>query len=367
MVRLQVYNKELAKVLKELYPLPTTARALSHYQPLISEDGIFIPFIITITGEIREEKRYNGAIIKKVKCGAKEMTWKEYIRMILMFLPITKNPCINQFFMDYIRKRPRIDEFRVDHFIVDLGGKLAKIYNVYVPGTYKDIHYDSPFVPHDNHFYFSSMNFYSSGPSIAAELSRLFQYRDTFKEIHIHLNNNLGGQVETGSYIMRCLCGGREDWMKSQTSVSSDIHSSRVVKNLWVDDEVMAYMKQVGLTLSDVANLREYKTKYPGRIILHMSQNNFSAVFYFVTCMVYAFGSPRRFTRECYGEQLKFGTASNNQLILKGICNTCSGDGNTERVTIAGIPVLMPTLQDLDGPIELDDWNRFWIADDYLL
>ena len=48
-------------------------------------------------------------------------------------------------------------------------------------------------------------------------MTRLFANRDNYKTIHIHLDNNGGGDLVPVHLILRCLCGKKEKWMKRRS------------------------------------------------------------------------------------------------------------------------------------------------------
>ena len=95
-----------------------------------------------------------------------------------------------------------------------------------------------------------------------------------------------------------------------------------------------------------------------------MNRYNGSGAWYTITYLIYAFGSKiKRFTKECYGKTLKFGTISrkNSQLILHGISSTCSGDGNATPINFNGITISCPTIQFHSRSFDEQDWNRIWM------
>ncbi len=366
MVKLRAFNVALDKLLKENYPLPIThanVTELSHYVAVIKTTDYLIPFDITLDGRILEGK-FTSAVIQQVKMrGFKQMTWANYIKFVVSLFPVTRNPCIyDRFMLLCVRFKYLIDEYCIDHFVVDWRGQQTKLTNVYIkppPGMQLKHNVTDPdFVGHDNHFLLSSMIVMGdNGGQITAELQRLLAKRDDYDEIHFHLNNNGGGHTFALGFILLCLCGGREQWMKPSSIKRNRLNSTHTF-DMWTND----YYDGMGFSLADIYNLNQYKKKYKGRVYVYMSHNNYSAAFFFITYLVYAFGGmPRRYTKDCYGKQIKFGTiAKNAQLVLIGTTNTCSGDGDAESFNAAGIRVIIPTHQHIASSIQPQDWNRFW-------
>jgi hypothetical protein len=110
--------------------------------------------------------------------------------------------------------------------------------------------------------------------------------------------------------------------------------------------------------------LSKYNTKYNGKIYLHMNKQNGSAVWFFITYLIYSFSTKiHRFSKKCYGRTVKYGKIESDQLILLGHSGTTSGDGNS--ITIKydnNINIECPTQQFISCSIKKYDWNRFWIG-----
>ena len=101
-----------------------------------------------------------------------------------------------------------------------------------------------------------------------------------------------------------------------------------------------------------------YTTKYNGKIFLYMNKQNGSAVWYFITYLIYAFGE-NIIRYKKHG--IKFGKINSNQLQLYGQSGTTSGDGNPEKIKYKNIEILQPTEQFISCSIKKYDWNRFWL------
>jgi hypothetical protein len=392
-MKLKDYQAALDVQLKRHYPIANTThrnvRELSHFLPLVSDYTMLIPFEFNIKGEILDGK-FAGSRITHVKTGGatKLFTWLEYIAWLMQLFPVVFNPCVDpKIYVNYIKSKKLIVEYQIEYFVATRGEKHAstekpasraasteksiKLYNVYmkVPRGYQvEWPTDPPFISHDNHFLFSSFNYDDNVSALGKELSRLIQTRDTHEEIHIHLNGNFGGQIHPVNVILLCLCGGREKWMKNQVAMQGIDDQAE-----WDPWEITGdVMRPLGMTLIDMQCMEKLR-RYRGKITVHMFPSNGSATFFLISYLVYAFGKPRRFTRECYGEQLKgtgerssevkFGNGDSEQLTLLGTSGTTSGDGNDQVVTLdeaRGIRARIPQQQFLTGSINSLDWNRFW-------
>jgi hypothetical protein len=99
-----------------------------------------------------------------------------------------------------------------------------------------------------------------------------------------------------------------------------------------------------------------------------MSDINGSSSWFFITYLIYAFGNNIiRFNKKCHGRNLKFEMVNSNQLKLKGISSTTSGDGNSIYVKYKNIEICCPTEQFISCFIKNCDWNRFWIQNKNIL
>jgi hypothetical protein len=76
-------------------------------------------------------------------------------------------------------------------------------------------------------------------------------------------------------------------------------------------------------------HLPNYTTKYNGKIYLHMTKQNGSAAWFFITYLIYAFSNKiNRYSKKCYGQTIKYGTIESNQLKIIGHSGTTSGNCN---------------------------------------
>lgn len=387
MVKLKQLLAAVDKELQNHYPISGTTHKdgflISHLVYRVNDYSKIIPFDFDITGKIIDGTFANYSITKVCMSGGAMYTWHEYIRLMMEIIGICCNPCVSgRDFIILCRVGKVIADLSIDHFIAT-GGRAShgypkeitgapvnskvqrppvKLYNLYMkrPDNYSLPWISDPkFVGHDNHFLFTDFNFGPNRLELGKELSRLFQHRDRYKEIHIHLNNNAGGQLVPVYFIVKCLCGSKRlTWMRPQTAYNEK--DNIVEWDPWVPEEDGQAITALGIPLVDIDAFTKYKTKYSGKIYIHMSPLNGSACFFLITYLVYAFGTARRYTRECFGKQLKFGTGDSTQLKLLGTSNTTSGDGNTIRVKCEGVEVDIPQQQFLKGSINPIDWNRFW-------
>jgi hypothetical protein len=112
--------------------------------------------------------------------------------------------------------------------------------------------------------------------------------------------------------------------------------------------------------------LPNYDVKYNGKIYLHMNKQNGSAVWFFITYLIYSFSNKiNRYTKKCYGQTIKYGTIESDNLILLGHSGTTSGDGNAILIKFNNIEFKCPTEQFISCSIKKNDWNRFWIENNY--
>ena len=74
-----------------------------------------------------------------------------------------------------------------------------------------------------------------------------------------------------------------------------------------------------------------------------------------------------RFVKDINGIPIKLGRVSGPQIELRGTSNTTSGDGNTILkmfvIEDTKMQFKFPTQANLDRPVELQDWNRFWTGE----
>jgi hypothetical protein len=335
------------QVLQKYYPIKKTfnnINELSHFWITnIVKCNYYFPFYL----DIESDK------IDKV-FTTKYMSYKSYIKLYLSFI----HP--SSLVTNFINQESKIDILHINSIIMKNGTTIDIKYK------YKDIKYkykesinniQKPInkIDKDNHFYFSSFSINDNKDEIQTELLRLFANRDKYKSIYFHLDNNSGGDNVPVHLILRCLTGKKEKWMKN---IKKMLTNKNIIEwNCWNEDKkgVNNYELVQMLNLGDIP---VYDNKYQGKIHLYMSNDNGSAAWYFITYLIYAFGSE---IKRYNVKNKKVGTISkDSQLILHGTSNTTSGDGNTVNILYKNINIYCPTEQYLSCSIIKKDWCRFW-------
>jgi len=211
----------------------------------------------------------------------------------------------------------------------------------------------SNMISKNNHFYFNIFDVSVNYKKLKIEMDRLIQYRDKYTNIHIHLDNNDGGDLVPVHLILRCLCGKKEKWMKDIRKVQQNKEILKM--NCWDEEDKNSPNYEVVKKLNlDV--LPNYETKYKGNIHLYMSKENRSSAWFFITYLIYAFSNKiNRSSKKCYGQRIRYGTIESNQLILLGHSGTTSGDGNSVLLKDNDIEIDCPTEQFLSCSIKQND------------
>lgn len=338
---------------------------LSHFFILSSDWSKFLPFQIDIKGKILTGKYKNSKVIKVIT--NKEYTWKEYLLLYISLLNKIYNPLINQNkFLCLLHSFNRIDILNIKKFLIK-----HEEDNIYIPINvkyYKNIDYNliwndeiyEKINNKDNHFYFESFDIVNNKKNLRNELLRLFTNRDNFNSIHIHLDNNIRGDIVSAHLIIRCLIGKKEKWMKNIKKILID--KSYIEWDCWNEENENSPNYDM-IKYLDLDFLPNYKTKYNGKIYLYMNKQNGSAAWFFITYLIYSFGKDiKRWNKKSYGEIIKFGTISkDSQLVLIGHSGTTSGDGNSVSNNYNNLIIECPTEQFIKCSIKKYDWNRFWI------
>jgi hypothetical protein len=354
------------KILKENYPLEISFNkidSLSHFWISNNNYDKFFPFNINIDGMILKGEYKNYKIIQ-VKT-TKTLSWKQYILLYVSLLNISLNPCVNENkfirllhsynYIDFlniheikIKKNKNIIDYKIEY-------KDTPSYNLSPDNKSNNISNK------DNHFYLESFQVNRNYEKLKIEIDRLIKNRDKYKTIHFHLNNNGGGDIVAPHLILRCLVGNKkEKWMKN---IKKIIKNKEILEwDCWAEETKDSPNYSVVQKLN-LDNLPNYDTKYNGKIYLHMNKKNGSAVFYFITYLIYAFSTKiNRYSEKCYGQTIKYGSIESDQLILLGHSGTSSGDGNAIQIKLNdNITVNCPTQQFISSSIKKSDYNRFWI------
>lgn len=215
----------------------------------------------------------------------------------------------------------------------------------------------------ENHFYFDSFNINGDYNNLSIELNRLILNRDKYNEIHLHLENNKGGDLVPVHLLIRCFAGNKEDWMKPIKKKLKNKKQS--IWNCWNEENKNSpnYMSLKKLKINKIPNF-ETNIKYKGKIYLYMTKTNGSAVHFFITYLIYLFVKNEDIIRteyESFGDIIKFGSIKkNDNLVLIGQSGTNSGDCNAIKINFENIEILCPTEQFVDCSMKIEDYNRFW-------
>lgn len=375
--------KKINKVLRINYPIKFNnlknldkLKDLSHFWLKINYINKFLPFEININGNILSGKYKNYQIIKVIT--NKEYLWNDFILLYVSIFDNTYNPCINKNkFIDLIHNYNFINVLNIKKIIATKNNKTVNISVNYISNKlYKLIFENNKIlnkINKNNYFYFNSFSLNEFGEfndnEISIKINRLIKNRDNFNSIHFFLDNNQGGSLVPVHLILRCLVGKREKWMKNIKKINNNGNITHW--DCWKEENEIHEINYKKVKLSTnfsklkLDTLPNYETKYKGKIYLHMTKENESAAWFFITYLIYAFGGNiKRFTKKCFGQKLKFGTIDNNknsQLILKGHSGTTSGDGNNISAKYKNITIRCPTQQFISSSIKKTDWNRHWI------
>lgn len=363
--------KKINNVLHNNYPIKVNNLSdLSHFFILSNDWNKFLPFEININGEILSNEYKKYQIIKVIT--NKEYNWNDFILLYVSLLNKMYNPCIDtNKFIYLLHTYNFIDILNIKTIIAKKNNEIINININYITNKSYKLNWTNEIILNkinkineSNHFYFDSFSISNNSKKIRTELLRLFKNRDKFNNIHFHLDNNGGGDIVPAHLILRCLVGEKEKWMKNIKKIKTN--KNIVEWDCWAEETKNNYnydaVKELKLDLNNFPN---YKTKYTGKIYLHMTKDNGSSAWFFITYLIYAFGGNiTRYTKNCFGQKIKFGTINNNtnmQLILKGHSGTTSGDGNAETIKYKSINILCPTEQFISCSIKKTDWNRYWI------
>ena len=359
-------NKSLIKIKKILnnnYPIEIPfdkINTLSHFYIRCNNWNKFLPFNINIDGLILNGNYKDYKIIKVIT--NKMLDWNKYILLCVSLYNINYNPCVNiNKFMCFLHIDNYLDILKIKKMIIKKNDDIIEYKINYLDNhkTYNLIwssNIISNIINKNNHFYFESFDVYTNYKKLGADIDRLIQNRDKYKNIHFHLDNNGGGDIVPAHIILRCLCGKKEKWMKNIKKILSN--KEIFEWNCWEEENSPNYKDVQKLNLD---NLPNYDTKYKGKIHLHMNKQNASSAWFFITYLIYAFSNKiNRYSKKCYGQTIKYGTIESNQLILLGHSATTSGDGNSITKKYNNIEIFCPTEQFISCSIKKNDWNRFW-------
>ena len=232
--------------------------------------------------------------------------------------------------------------------------------------SYENTHYKYK----NNHYRISSFVIQDNSSELSEVIRRLWKMRDTHSTIHFHLEGNFGGDLIVVHLILICLCGGKQGWM-TPYEVSEINSSGKKIKRKWDPWSVIptkGYEEQYAQLKIDYESLPTFTDKYNGKIVLHIDPRCGSSTWFFITYIIYVFSNKiERFVKDINGIPIKLGRVSGPQIELRGTSNTTSGDGNTILkmfvIEDTKMQFKFPTQANLDRPVELQDWNRFWTGE----
>jgi hypothetical protein len=351
--------EEINKILPQIYPLEKTFENIydmSHFTINTIYEKLYLPFRFDISGEIKTGKYKSCKIIK-----INNYDWNTYLSIYMSFCRFIDNPYIQPYFLYNLHMKNKIDilcinTITIKNKIINIEYQTKPIIKCKLP--------ELKIISKENNFYFSSFDITTNKEQIRTELMRLFLNRDKYKSIHIHLENNGGGDSSPGQLLVKCLIGNnKESWMQNVKRIHRDNNKNYTSEwNSWTEFEnKIGNYKRIKLLNLDFFPI--YDTKYAGKIHLYMNFRNGSASWYTITYLIYAFASKiKRFTKKFNDKTFKFGSISNDsQLVLHGTSSSCSGDGNCIPVKFKDITIMCPTIQFYSRSFDIIDWNRFWI------
>jgi hypothetical protein len=357
---------DINKIIKKNYPLNIPfdkIDTLSHFWIQSNDTTKFLTINININGIILNGKYKNYQIFKVIT--SEVISWNKYILLYISFLNKSRNPCIDETkFMYLIHTYNYINILSIKKLLIKDKNNNIIEYKVDYSNkiTYKlpwNNYIQKDIIKKDNHFYLESFNVDENYKNLKNEIDRLIKNRDKYRTIHFHLNNNGGGDIVPAHIILRCLIGKKEIWMKNIRKIQKNKHI--LEWNCWKEEEKNSpnYSIIQKLNLNYLPN---FNLKYNGKIYLHMDKQNGSATWFFITYLIYSFSNKiNRYSQNCYGQTIKYGTIESDNLVLLGHSGTTSGDGNTVLIKHNNIEIICPTEQFISSSIKISDWNRFWI------
>ena len=360
-----IYKKLIEKIndiLLKYYPIKISfdkINTLSHFRILSNDYKKILQLNIDMNGEYK-----NYQIIKVITTEI--FDWKKYIILYVSLLNPSINPCINEkLFLQKLNSYNFIDILNIKKLVIK-NKKTGEIIEYKVEYSNKNYYLPSDKIiqkdirKKDNHFYLEDFSVDDNYKKLKIEIDRLIKNRDKYKSIHFHLENNTGGDIVPAHIIIRCLVGKREKWMKNIIKI---VQNKEIFEwDCWEEENVNSpnYLVVKKLNLD---NLPNYDSKYNGKIYLHMNEQNGSAAWFFITYLIYAFANKiKRYSKKCYGQNIKYGKIESNNLILLGHSDTTSGDGNPVEIKCGNIRIKAPTEQFISCSVKKCDWNRFWIS-----
>lgn len=359
-MKLSLLLQRIQTLLHSKYP--GTAKhisLLSHFYLECCDWDRYLPFHVLLSGEIVSGSELKGWTITRVN----NITWLQYIKLYLQTLNLRFNPCVHlERFLIMLHLFNYIDELNFKTVTVMRNKDVKRIDVVYVSKPPHNLKW-SEAIPtysssYSNHFTFDNFDVQSNQKALKSEIDRLVANRDSYPTLHFHIEKNGGGDLVPVHLILRCLTGKKEKWM---TGISKLKTSGKLQEwDCWKEENGP---NEKTVRLLNLSNLPNYETKFTGKIVVHMSRQNGSSAWFFITYLIYAFASKiTRLSKSCFGQTIKTGHIHNSQLLLMGSSATTSGDGNAITIQYGNIHISCPTEQFIHCSIKDCDWNRFWIS-----
>ena len=354
-------------ILKNNYPIKKSfdeINNLSHFEIFSNNYNKFLTININIDGLILSGPYKNYQIDKVFTTEI--IDWNKYILLYVSFLDKSRNPCINKTNFIYLihtynyNNVLNIKKMLIKHnnHTIEYEVDYIDTHKYYLPSL-KTI-YNNNINKKDNHFYLDDFSVNDNYKKLKIDIDRLIKNRDKYRNIHFYLNNNGGGDIVPAHMIVRCLIGQRENWMKPIQKIET---TKEILEwNCWEEENKDSPNYKVVKKLN-LDTLPNYDTKYNGKIYVHMNKQNGSSAWFFITYLIYGFSTKmNRFSKKCYGQDIKYGAVESDQLVLLGHSGTTSGDGNQVLIKKNNIEILCPTEQFISCSVKKYDWNRFWIG-----
>jgi len=318
--------EKINKILLKYYPIKISfdkINTLSHFRILSNDYKKILQLNIDMNGEYK-----NYQIVKVIT--TETFDWNKYIILYVSLLNPSTNPCINEkLFLQKLNSYNFIDILNIKKLLIKNKetGEIIEYKVEYTNNLPSNNIIQKDIIKKDNHFYLEDFSVDDNYKNLKIEIDRLIKNRDKYKSIHFHLENNTGGDIVPAHIIIRCLVGKREKWMKNIIKI---LQNKEIFEwNCWEEENINSPNYQVVKKLN-LDNFPNYDTKYSGKIYLHMNKENSSAAWFFITYLIYAFANKiSRFSKKCYGQNIKYGKIKSNSLILLGHSGTTSGDGNS--------------------------------------
>lgn len=202
-------------------------------------------------------------------------------------------------------------------------------------------------------------------------LRKLWRSRDSFESIQFDLRGNGGGGNTVPFLITRCLAGNdRRDWMVREYAAETRVTKGKYVLERrdwdpWLPEEDSNETRILQNLNFNIRSFPSYHDPYAGNVTLIVDDECASATWWFITLMIYTFGSNvKRKSGTILGIKVKTGSFESSQLRLRGRASISGIDGNNVAVDCKGIQVKIPAQIRTKSNIRMGDFSRFWLPND---